>query len=109
MITRADLFPLRAYSCDFAEGFSFFKGERSMDASKNKNMQSDSIQKHKDFLFPAVTMYYQEPIALERGEGMYVWDDQGTKYLDCFGGVLTTSVGHAHPHVTEAVIDQVKK
>ncbi|HZS10396.1 MAG TPA: aspartate aminotransferase family protein [Blastocatellia bacterium] len=71
--------------------------------------QSDSIRKHKDYLFPAVTMYYQEPLALERGEGMYVWDEAGSKYLDCFGGVLTTSVGHVHPHVTEAIIDQVKK
>ena len=70
---------------------------------------SDSVQKHKDFLFPAVAMYYQEPIALERGEGMYVWDEGGNKYLDCFGGVLTTSVGHVNPHVTEAIIDQVKK
>ncbi len=70
---------------------------------------SDSVQKHKDFLFPAVTMLYQQPIALERGEGMHVWDEQGNKYLDCFGGVLTTSVGHVHPHVTDAIIDQVKK
>ena len=54
--------------------------------------ESDSIQKHKDFLFPAVAMYYQEPIALERGEGMYVWDEGGNKYLDCFGGVLTCLV-----------------
>ena len=59
----------------------------------NKTAISDSVQKHKDFLFPAVTMYYQQPIALERGEGMHVWDDAGNKYLDCFGGVLTTSVG----------------
>src|SRR5262249_36326751 len=70
---------------------------------------SESVQKHKDYLFPAVAMYYQEPIALERGEGMYVWDEGGNKYLDCFGGVLTTSVGHVHPRVTEAIIDQVKK
>lgn len=80
-----------------------------MSASENKKPQSDSVQKHKDFLFPAVTMYYQEPVALERGEGMSVWDESGNKYLDCFGGVLTTSVGHADPHVTEAIIDQVKK
>ena len=53
---------------------------------------SDTINKHKDYLFPAVTMYYQEPLALERGEGMHVWDEAGNKYLDCFGGVLTTSV-----------------
>ncbi|MBO0860965.1 MAG: aspartate aminotransferase family protein [Chloracidobacterium sp.] len=80
-----------------------------MSSGDNKTVQSDSVQKHKDFLFPAVAMYYQEPIALDRGEGMYVWDENGAKYLDCFGGVLTTSVGHAHPRVTEAIIDQVKK
>src|SRR5262245_33474759 len=80
-----------------------------MSANDDKTAISDSVQKHKDFLFPAVTMLYQQPIALERGEGMHVWDDQGNKYLDCFGGVLTTSVGHVHPHVTEAIIDQVKK
>src|SRR5207244_1346232 len=55
------------------------------------------------------TNYYTEPIALERGEGMYVWDEDGKKYLDCFGGVLVTSVGHANTHVTDAIIDQVKK
>ncbi len=80
-----------------------------MSITENKPNPSDAVQKHKDYLFPATTMYYQEPIALERGEGMHVWDDQGNKYLDCFGGVLTTSVGHVHPHVTEAIIDQVKK
>ncbi|MGH9801572.1 MAG: aspartate aminotransferase family protein [Blastocatellia bacterium] len=78
-------------------------------SAENKASTSDTIQKHKDFLFPAVSMYYQQPIALERGEGMHVWDESGNKYLDCFGGVLTTSLGHAHPQVTEAVIDQVKK
>jgi alanine-glyoxylate transaminase/(R)-3-amino-2-methylpropionate-pyruvate transaminase len=80
-----------------------------MSSGADRTIQSDSVQKHKDYLFPAVAMYYQEPIALERGEGMYVWDEGGNKYLDCFGGVLTTSVGHAHPRVTEAIIDQVKK
>jgi 4-aminobutyrate aminotransferase len=53
-------------------------------------------------------MYYQEPLALVRGEGFHVWDDQGNKYLDCFGGVLTVSVGHAHPKINEAIINQVK-
>ena len=71
--------------------------------------QSETVRKHKEFLFPAVAMYYQEPIALVRGEGFYVWDDQDNKYLDCFGGVLTVSVGHANPKVNEAIINQVKK
>jgi len=52
-------------------------------------------------------MYYKEPIALVRGEGMYVWDDQENRYLDCFGGVLTVSLGHANPVVNKAIIDQV--
>src|SRR5262245_58522314 len=80
-----------------------------MSISENKSNLSDAVQKHKDYLFPATTMYYQEPIALERGEGMHVWDESGNKFLDCFGGVLTTSVGHCHPHVTEAIVDQVQK
>ena len=50
---------------------------------------SDAVAKHKEFLFPAVANYYQEPLALVHGEGMYVWDDKDDKYLDCFGGILT--------------------
>ncbi len=64
------------------------------------------IEKHKEFLFPAVATYYEEPIALVKGEGEYVWDDQGNRYLDCFGGVLTVSVGHANPKINEAVLAQ---
>src|SRR5436305_879131 len=70
---------------------------------------SQAVAKHKQYLFPAVAMYYQEPIALVKGEGNYVWDDQGRKYLDAFGGVLTVSVGHANPKVVNAIVEQVKK
>ncbi len=70
--------------------------------------KSETVRKHKEFLFPAVANYYQEPIALVRGEGEYVWDDAGNRYLDCFGGVLTVSVGHANPKVNAAIIEQVK-
>src|ERR1043165_3867754 len=69
--------------------------------------QSETVRKHKEFLFPAVATYYQEPLALVKGAGFHVWDDKGDKYLDCFGGVLTVSVGHANPKVNEAVINQV--
>src|SRR5438067_3887534 len=79
-----------------------------MSATEQTSKQSETVRKHKEFLFPAVAMYYQEPLALVRGEGEYVWDDAGNKYLDCFGGVLTVSVGHANPKVTEAIIEQVK-
>src|ERR687893_791790 len=79
-----------------------------MSTTEQKAAASETVRKHKEFLFPAVATYYQEPLALVRGEGMHVWDDAGNRYLDCFGGVLTVSVGHANPKVNEAVIEQVK-
>jgi 4-aminobutyrate aminotransferase len=79
-----------------------------MSTAETQTQQSEIIRKHKEFLFPAVATYYQEPLALVRGEGEYVWDDAGNRYLDCFGGVLTVSVGHANPKVNEAIIEQVR-
>lgn len=80
-----------------------------MDPTEKKSTVSEAVRKHREFLFPAVANYYEEPIALERGEGEYVWDDAGNRYLDCFGGVLTVSVGHANPRVNAAVIEQTQK
>ena len=56
---------------------------------------------------PLMPTYGAPSLQLVRGEGSWVWDDQGNKYLDCFGGVLTVSVGHAEPRVNKAWIDQV--
>jgi 4-aminobutyrate aminotransferase-like enzyme len=80
-----------------------------MSTVETKSSPSGTVRKHKEFLFPAVTMYYQEPLALVRGEGFHVWDDQDNKYLDCFGGVLTVCVGHANPRINEAIINQLQK
>src|SRR5579862_3309035 len=76
---------------------------------KGSRRMSETVRKHKEYLFPAVATYYREPLALVRGEGMYVWDEQGDRYLDCFGGVLTVSVGHANPTVVQAVVDQAQR
>jgi len=52
--------------------------------------------------------FYREPISIDRGQGLYVWDTDGKKYLDFFGGILSVSCGHCHPKVTEALVNQVK-
>jgi len=78
-----------------------------MSATESAVVPSETVRKAKEFLFPAVATYYQEPLALVKGEGFHVWDDKGDKYLDCFGGVLTVSVGHAHPRVNEAITKQI--
>src|SRR5258708_36699734 len=74
-----------------------------------KESSTELISKHKEYIWPCAATYYEHPIALERGEGMYVWDTEGTRYLDCFGGVLTTSIGHARPEVVKAVSDQIAR
>ena len=80
-----------------------------MTQPETKTSLKSAVEKHKEFLFPAVANYYKEPIALVKGDGEKVWDDQGREYLDCFGGVLTVSIGHANPRVNSAWKEQVDK
>ncbi len=51
--------------------------------------------------------YAPPPIALVRGAGSLVWDDQGREYVDLVGGIAVNLLGHAHPAVVEAVARQV--
>src|SRR6185312_11113644 len=44
-----------------------------------------------------------------RGQGTKIWDERGREYLDFFGGPATVSLGHAHPVITEALIDQAQQ
>jgi len=71
--------------------------------------KDEIIQKHKDYLFPSVANYYKEPLVIERGEGSYVYDVEGNKYLDFFGGILTVSVGHCNPKVSDKIAEQTHK
>ncbi|MDH3307896.1 MAG: aspartate aminotransferase family protein [Acidimicrobiia bacterium] len=56
-----------------------------------------------------LAMYYTDPLSIERGEGRYVWDVEGNRYLDFFGGILTTMIGHNVPEVTSAIQAQAEK
>jgi alanine-glyoxylate transaminase/(R)-3-amino-2-methylpropionate-pyruvate transaminase len=68
----------------------------------------DILEKQKQYIFPSMITYYDEPLPFERGEGQYLYGVDGRRYLDFFGGILTVSVGHCHPHVTERVCQQVR-
>lgn len=46
-------------------------------------------------------------VNIVKGKGCHVWDDQGTEYLDLYGGHAVISIGHAHPHYVEAISRQV--
>jgi len=77
------------------------------DAKRTTN--AEVTAKHRELMFPCVSTFYEQPIAFAKGEGARLWDVEGTEYLDLFGGILTVSLGHAEPRVTDAVVDQVKK
>ena len=71
-------------------------------------MNSDDIRrKHKEYLWPAVSNYYQQPLPLDHGSMQHVWDTDGKRYLDFFGGILTISVGHCNPTVNAKVKAQI--
>ncbi|MDQ0188681.1 aspartate aminotransferase family protein [Alicyclobacillus cycloheptanicus] len=70
---------------------------------------ADFVAKQRKYLAPGVATYYDTPIVMSHGAGCYLYASDGTKYLDFFGGILTVSVGHAHPRVNRAVIDQIQK
>src|SRR5450755_173537 len=67
------------------------------------------IRKHKEYLWPAVTNYYQQPLVADHGSMQYLWDLEGRKYLDFFGGIVTVGVGHCNPKVTSKIKAQVDK
>jgi 4-aminobutyrate aminotransferase-like enzyme len=62
----------------------------------------------REYLFPCVGTYYEQPLVAVRGKGMYVTDAHGTDYLDFFGGILTVSVGHCNDKVNQAVAEQTE-
>ena len=46
-------------------------------------------------------------LVLTKGEGVYVWDAEGNRYLDLFGGIAVNALGHAHPALVSAVTEQL--
>ncbi len=63
-------------------------------------------QLHSKYLMNTYSRY---PIVFVRGEGAYVWDAEGKKYLDFLGGIAVNLLGHCHPSVVEAITSQAKE
>ncbi|MEU5362049.1 aspartate aminotransferase family protein [Streptomyces sp. NPDC005925] len=69
-------------------------------------MNRDLLGRHRSVLPDWLALYYDEPLEITHGEGRHVWDSDGNRYLDFFGGILTTATAHALPEVTKAVGEQ---
>jgi 4-aminobutyrate aminotransferase len=69
----------------------------------------DLSARHRQVLPAWQALYYDDPIELVRGEGRHVWAADGTRYLDFFGGILTTISGHSIPSITTAIQEQAAR
>jgi 4-aminobutyrate aminotransferase-like enzyme len=62
------------------------------------------LRRRRRSLSPSYRLFYERPVHLVRGEGAWLFDAEGRRYLDCYNNVA--SVGHCHPHVVEALCRQ---
>ncbi|MGH9433555.1 MAG: aspartate aminotransferase family protein [Terriglobia bacterium] len=71
--------------------------------------RSEVLEKHRKYIFSCVVNYFKEPLVADHAQGHYLWDTEGKRYLDFFGGILTIGVGHCHPKVTSKIKQQVDR
>lgn len=67
----------------------------------------DMLARRARLFGPGNPLFYENPLHLVRGEGAWVYDADGRKYLDCYNNVPCT--GHCHPRVVEAICQQAKR
>ncbi len=53
--------------------------------------------------------YMRQPVTFTKGEGVWLWDDKGEKYLDALAGVAVNGLGHAHPKLVKAISEQAAR
>ncbi|MBI2911335.1 MAG: aminotransferase class III-fold pyridoxal phosphate-dependent enzyme, partial [Chloroflexi bacterium] len=66
----------------------------------------DALQQAADHLF--FSLVRRLPVTFVRGEGAWLWDDQGRRYLDFVAGWAVVNLGHSHPVVAQAIIEQAR-
>ena len=70
---------------------------------------AELLERHRAVLPNWLALYYDPPISFDRGQGRHVYDVEGNRYLDFFGGILTTSLGYDIPEITKAVQKQASR
>ncbi|MCY4023100.1 MAG: aspartate aminotransferase family protein [Anaerolineaceae bacterium] len=68
------------------------------------------MDRYERVIFPAVAPYYpDQPLVVDRARGQELWDSDGKRYIDFFGGVLTISVGHCNEEITARTVEQLQR
>ena len=92
MATKSSIMDTNSYSDDYS----------SLLSNTTRNM----INRREKWMGGAYRLFYRKPVNLVRGQGQYLWDAEGNKYLDMYNNVA--GIGHCHPAVVEAVTEQMK-
>jgi acetylornithine/succinyldiaminopimelate/putrescine aminotransferase len=53
--------------------------------------------------------YARQPVAFARGQGVWLWDEAGKKYLDALAGIAVNTLGHNHPRLVRALSEQIAR
>jgi 4-aminobutyrate aminotransferase-like enzyme/Ser/Thr protein kinase RdoA (MazF antagonist) len=69
-----------------------------------KETPSAQLERRARLLGPTAYLFYESPLHIVRGEGVWLYDDEGDRYLDVYNNVA--HVGHCHPHVAKAISQQ---
>ncbi|KAL6574519.1 hypothetical protein OROMI_011804 [Orobanche minor] len=69
---------------------------------------AEILSKRKDFLSPSMFYFHNKPVNIVHGKMQYLFDENGRRYLDAFGGIATVSCGHCHPDVVKAIVKQTQ-
>ena len=83
---------------------SMINGFTSEDATRLSETERRLIERRERLLGPAYRLFYERPLHTVRGEGVWLFDEQGRRYLDAYNNVA--SIGHCHPQVVEAMYRQ---
>ena len=70
---------------------------------------AEILSKRKEYLRPAMLCFYNKLLNVVDGRMQYLFDENGRRYLDAFGGIATVCCGHCHPDVVDAIVNQTKR
>lgn len=79
-------------------------GFSAADAERLSEQERRLIERRARLLGPAYRLFYERPLHTVRGEGVWLYDNQGNRYLDAYNNVA--SIGHCHPRVVQAIASQ---
>lgn len=74
-----------------------------------KPLSREELKKKRDkFMVPGLKHLFAEPPHFVKGKGQFLYDENGKEYLDMFAGIVTVSVGHCNPKVTQRTVEQLQ-